>query len=36
MPKLIIPSIQVNMRPGSCPRPDEGGKRFLKVPLNAL
>jgi hypothetical protein len=36
MPKLIIPSIQVNMRAGNLPDPDETGKRFLKVPLNGL
>ena len=36
MPKLIIPSLQVNMRAGSLPEPDESGKRFLKVPVNAL
>lgn len=36
MPKLIIPSIQVNMRGGNLPEADETGKRFLKVPLNGL
>jgi glyoxylase-like metal-dependent hydrolase (beta-lactamase superfamily II) len=36
MPKLIIPSLQVNMRAGSLPEPDESGKRFLKVPVNGL
>ena len=36
MPKLIIPSLQVNMKAGELPRPDETGKRFLKVPLNTL
>ena len=36
MPKLIIPSIQVNMRGGDLPAPDASGKRFLKVPLNRL
>lgn len=36
MPKLIIPSIQVNMRGGNLPEADESGKRFLKVPLNGL
>jgi glyoxylase-like metal-dependent hydrolase (beta-lactamase superfamily II) len=36
MPKLIIPSLQVNMRAGALPAPDESGKRFLKVPLNCL
>lgn len=36
MPRLIIPSLQVNMRAGALPPPDESGKRFLKVPLNTL
>lgn len=36
MPKLIIPSLQVNMRGGHLPAPDKEGKRFLKVPLNGL
>jgi glyoxylase-like metal-dependent hydrolase (beta-lactamase superfamily II) len=34
MPKLIIPSIQVNMKAGELPKPDDSGTRFLKVPLN--
>jgi glyoxylase-like metal-dependent hydrolase (beta-lactamase superfamily II) len=36
MPKLIIPSLQVNMRGGDLPPADEEGKRFLKVPINGL
>ncbi len=36
LPKLIIPSIQVNIRGGQLPEPDESGKRYLKVPLNEL
>lgn len=36
MPKLIIPSLQVNMRAGALPPPDESGRTFLKVPINAL
>jgi glyoxylase-like metal-dependent hydrolase (beta-lactamase superfamily II) len=36
MPKLIIPSLQVNMKAGELPKADENGKRFLKVPLNTL
>ena len=36
MPKLIIPSIQVNMRAGEMPPADESGKVFLKVPINGL
>lgn len=36
MPTLIVPAIQVNIRAGNLPEPDESGKRFLKVPLNGL
>jgi glyoxylase-like metal-dependent hydrolase (beta-lactamase superfamily II) len=36
LPKLIIPSIQVNIRGGNLPEPDEAGKRNLKVPINEL
>ena len=36
MPKLIIPSLQVNMRAGKLPPADESGKTFLKVPVNGL
>ena len=35
MPKLIIPSLQVNMRAGEVPK-DERGNAVLKVPLNGL
>lgn len=35
MPKLIIPSLQVNMRAGEVPT-DKDGRPMLKVPLNAL
>jgi glyoxylase-like metal-dependent hydrolase (beta-lactamase superfamily II) len=36
MPRLIIPSLQVNMRAGALPPPDDNGKVFLKVPVNTL
>ncbi len=36
MPKLILPSIQVNMRGGQMPEPEENGVRYLKLPLNQL
>jgi glyoxylase-like metal-dependent hydrolase (beta-lactamase superfamily II) len=36
MPRLIIPSLQVNMRAGKMPEPDEQGDIFLKVPINKL
>ncbi|MEL6798427.1 MAG: MBL fold metallo-hydrolase [Pseudomonadota bacterium] len=36
MPKLIVPSLQVNMRAGNMPEPDAAGDVFLKVPVNKL
>ncbi|MCP4318523.1 MAG: MBL fold metallo-hydrolase [Hyphomicrobiales bacterium] len=36
MPKLIIPSLQVNMRAGNLPPEDDKGDVFLKVPINKL
>jgi glyoxylase-like metal-dependent hydrolase (beta-lactamase superfamily II) len=36
MPRLILPSIQVNMRAGHLPDPEENGTRYLKLPLNIL
>lgn len=36
MPKLIVPAIQVNIRAGYMPEPDQEGRVFLKVPVNAL
>ena len=36
MPRLILPSIQINMRAGQMPEPEENGTRYLKIPLNAL
>lgn len=32
-PRLIMPSIQVNMRGGRLPEPEENGTRYLKIPL---
>ena len=34
MPKLILPAIQVNMRAGHLPDPEDNGTRYLKIPLN--
>lgn len=34
MPKLIIPSVQVNMRAGRMPPPEDNGQVYLKVPIN--
>lgn len=36
MPRLIIPSLQVNMRAGQMPEPEDNGKTYLKVPINGL
>ncbi|AWL12470.1 putative metallo-hydrolase [Saliniradius amylolyticus] len=36
MPRLIVPSIQVNIRAGLLPEPESNGVRYLKVPLNHL
>ena len=36
MPKLILPSVQVNMRAGQMPPPEDDGKRYLKIPLDVL
>lgn len=36
MPKLILPSIQVNMRGGRMPEPEENGVSYLKLPLDQL
>ena len=36
MPKLIVPSLQINMRAGRMPEVDDSGKTFLKVPVNGL
>ena len=36
MPRLILPSLQVNMKAGRLPEADTAGKRFLKVPINGL
>jgi glyoxylase-like metal-dependent hydrolase (beta-lactamase superfamily II) len=36
MPKLLLPAIQVNMRAGAFPDPEDNGVRFLKIPLNAV
>ena len=36
MPRLIIPSIQVNMKAGELPEPEDNGTRYLKVPLNSF
>ncbi|MBS0253654.1 MAG: MBL fold metallo-hydrolase [Proteobacteria bacterium] len=34
MPRLILPSIQVNIRAGNLPEPEANGVSYLKLPLN--
>ena len=36
MPRLILPSIQTNMRAGQLPEPDDNGTQYFKVPINTL
>jgi hypothetical protein len=36
VPTLILPSIQVNVRGGRLPPPDDNGVSYLRIPLNAL
>lgn len=36
MPKLILPSIQVNMRGGKMPPPEEDGNTYLKIPVSTV
>ena len=36
MPKLIMPGVQVNMRGGHLPEPEENGVSYIKIPVNTL
>lgn len=36
MPRLILPSVQINMRAGHRPPPEANGISYLKIPLDAL
>ena len=36
MPRLILPSVQVNMRAGHLPPADDNGVTYLKLPVNAV
>lgn len=35
-PVLMLPSVQVNMRAGNLPEPDDNGIRYLRIPLDAI
>ncbi|MDJ0686122.1 MAG: MBL fold metallo-hydrolase [Alphaproteobacteria bacterium] len=36
MPALLLPSVQLNIRAGQMPEPEENGVAYLKIPLNAV
>ena len=36
MPVLILPSVQINVRAGKAPLPEDNGVSYLKIPLNFL
>lgn len=36
LPRLMLPSVQVNLRAGRLPEPEANGTRYIKIPLNAL
>ena len=36
LPNLIMPSVQINMRGGRLPEPEENGTRYIKIPLDTL
>ena len=36
MPNLLLPSIQVNVRAGQMPPPEDNGISYLKIPLNVI
>ena len=36
MPELLLPSVQVNVRAGQLPPPEDNGVRYLKIPINVL
>ena len=36
MPKLILPSIQVNVCAGHLPAAEDNGVRYLKLPIDAV
>ena len=36
MPKLIMPSVQVNIRGGRLPDPEDNGVSYIKIPVNAV
>ncbi len=36
VPRLLLPSIQVNMRAGDLGKPENNGVQYIKIPLNKI
>ena len=36
MPRLMLPSVQVNLRAGSMPPPDANGIRYIRIPIDLV
>jgi glyoxylase-like metal-dependent hydrolase (beta-lactamase superfamily II) len=36
LPALILPAVQVNLRAGKFPAPEDNGVSYLKIPINAI
>jgi hypothetical protein len=36
MPVLILPAVQINIRAGEMPPPENNGVSYLKIPINAV
>jgi hypothetical protein len=36
MPVLILPAVQINIRAGELPPPEDNGIAYVKIPLNLL
>ena len=36
MPALLLPAVQVNIRAGALPEPEANGRRYLKLPIDAM
>lgn len=36
LPNLIMPSVQINMRGGHMPEPEENGVSYIKIPVNKI
>jgi glyoxylase-like metal-dependent hydrolase (beta-lactamase superfamily II) len=36
MPRLMLPSVQVNLRAGAMPEPDDNGVRYIRIPIDSV